>query len=258
MKTIIITQDEPFFIPRIIKHIYYSRPEDVKAIVVIPSESNLISNLKRQLILLGFYTFMFQLFQYISIHFSDKIYYHRKQYNKLNNIELFSLAKHIKYYQVTNINNPSFLDGLEKHQPDVIVSISAPQVFRERLLNIPKYGCINMHGSFLPNYRGLLPSFWQLYYNEEEAGVTVHRMASKIDNGNILKQKYFPIRKGETMYSLIMRSKMIGVRLLLKTMWEMANNQLCEKINVVEKGSYYSYPTRAEIKDFRRRGLSFR
>ncbi|MGZ7367589.1 formyltransferase family protein, partial [Streptococcus pyogenes] len=67
-------------------------------------------------------------------------------------------------------NAPAFLARLRAHAPDVIVSFSASQVFRKELLRLPAKGCINLHCSLLPHYRGLLPSFWVLFHGEPRSG----------------------------------------------------------------------------------------
>ena len=101
---------------------------------------------------------------------------------------------------------------------DVIVSFSAPVVFRQNLLGLPKYGCINLHCSLLPLYSGIMPSFWVLFYKESYTGATIHMMDTKIDNGDILAQKRVEIYEDDSMFEIIRRTKGVGGRLMVDTL----------------------------------------
>ena len=90
----------------------------------------------------------------------------------------------IPFRVITNSNDPAYVQHIRELQPDLIISYSAPQVIRDELLGVPKYGVINVHGALLPDYRGLLPSFWYLYKDEKLGGATVHYMSAKIDDGD--------------------------------------------------------------------------
>ena len=99
-----------------------------------------------------------------------------------------------EYEVMKDPNAQSSIAWLSDRQLDLVVSYSAPCVFRTQLLDLPKFGCINLHCSLLPKYTGLLPSFWTLYEKTTTLGATVHKMDSQIDNGAILGQVVVPGR----------------------------------------------------------------
>ncbi|WP_228439995.1 methionyl-tRNA formyltransferase [Chryseobacterium phocaeense] len=160
----------------------------------------------------------------------------------------------IKFQRIKNPNAAAFLEEIKALQPDVIVSYSAPVVFKEALLKIPKHGCINLHCSFLPSYAGVMPSFWTLYKKEKTTGATVHYMDTKIDNGAILNQKEIEISENETMFSLIVKSKEIGGNLMCETIRQIQNSTVNVKENFAEKGSYFTWPTIEQFQDFTKNG----
>lgn len=153
-------------------------------------------------------------------------------------------------------NAPAFVERLRTHAPDVVVSFSAPQVFRRELLALPRLGCVNLHCSLLPHYRGLLPSFWVLYHGEPRSGATVHLMDAEIDNGGILAQVEVDIRGLRTMSDVLDATKRAGGELMVETLRRMRAGPLPVLPNPVEAGSYFTWPTEAEARAFRGKGLS--
>jgi methionyl-tRNA formyltransferase len=137
---------------------------------------------------------------------------------------------------------------------DLIVSFSAPIVFRESLLSLPRHGCINLHCSLLPRYAGLLPSFWVLYHREQETGATVHYMDSRIDNGGILGQELVSIEPGATMLDVIRRTKRIGGDLMARVVQAVASGTASVRENRQEDGSYFGWPSIDQMQQFRRQG----
>jgi len=99
-------------------------------------------------------------------------------------------------------------------QPDVIVSVSCPQIFKLDLIDIPKKACLNVHGALLRNYRGMMPSFWMLANGEKEAGVSVHFIEERLDAGDVCGQTRFEILAGESLDMFLRRSKRFAADLL--------------------------------------------
>jgi folate-dependent phosphoribosylglycinamide formyltransferase PurN len=160
----------------------------------------------------------------------------------------------IPYKTVRNANDEAFVEHLKSLDLDLIISFSCPTVFNERLLQVARLGCINLHCSYLPNYAGLLPSFWVLYHGEGDTGATVHYMDDKIDNGGILNQCRVSIDPGMTMFQLIRKTKAAGGELMVRTIKQLMNGEVQVKSNPVEKGTYFSWPTIKQMREFRRRG----
>jgi methionyl-tRNA formyltransferase len=160
----------------------------------------------------------------------------------------------IPYAVERNANAPALLDRLERYGLDVVVSFSAPQVFRERLLRLPRLGCINLHCSLLPAYRGLLPSFWVLYHDEAESGATVHLMDAEIDNGGILKQARVDIGGMRTMDQVLSATKRAGGDVMLETLRELRRGPVEPLPNLSDEGGYFTWPTAEQARAFRRAG----
>ena len=90
-------------------------------------------------------------------------------------------------------NNTEMLDLLRSLRPDLIIVVAYGQILRQELLDIPKHGCINVHASLLPKYRGAAPIQWAVLNGEQETGVTTQQMDAGIDTGDILLQAKTPI-----------------------------------------------------------------
>lgn len=160
----------------------------------------------------------------------------------------------IQVIHETAINAKSFLDRLEEMNPDLIISVAAPVIFKKDLIEFPKHGCINIHHAPLPNYRGMMPNFWQLYHGEKSVWITIHEINPGIDEGRIIMQKGVDIIPGETLDSLIKRTKKIGAHMIIEAINLIKYGKVDYKENPVNEGSYFSFPTREDVKEFKRRG----
>src|SRR5579872_6645325 len=99
----------------------------------------------------------------------------------------------VKYAGVPDVNAPDFLDQLRREEPDVLISVSCPQIFRAPLIQLPPKGILNIHGAILPHYRGVMPGFWMLANGEKQAGVSIYFVNEKIDAGSLCAQRAFNI-----------------------------------------------------------------
>ncbi len=161
------------------------------------------------------------------------------------------------YLVVPNINAVSFVNHVRKLQPDLIISYSAPQIVKTELLNIPRFGIINVHGALLPNYRGCMPSFWYLYNGEKIGGATVHLMSSDIDDGDICLQESIDISDCDSMFKLIKKTKLLGGKLIVEAIKQFSLGTIETRHNNTSEGSYFSWPTKEHAKIFRDNGLKF-
>lgn len=155
----------------------------------------------------------------------------------------------------SSANAPALLERLRGYELDAVVSFSAPQVFKEELLRLPRHGCFNLHCSLLPHYRGLLPSFWVLFHGEPFSGATVHRMDAEIDNGGILKQARVDIRGMRSMDEVLSATKRAGGELMVEALRDLARGRLEERPNPVDEGAYFTWPTDEQAREFRAKGL---
>lgn len=160
--------------------------------------------------------------------------------------------------QPEDINDPEFAATLRRLEPDLIISVSCPQIFRKDLLRLPPLGCINVHSSLLPNYRGMLPTFWAMAGAEDETGVTVHYMSEGVDGGDILVQKKVPITTEDTLHSLMRKCKEAAADAVVETIGRFKDRAVVALPNRVEEGAYFSFPSRDDVARFRSLGRRLR
>ena len=128
-----------------------------------------------------------------------------------------AVENNIKVYQPTKVRDGEFVEILKEYEPDVIVVVAFGQILSEDILNIPKYGCINVHGSILPKYRGAAPIQWSIINGEEFGGVTTMYMAKGLDSGDMILKAEEKIKDDDTYGTLYDRLSYIGADLLIKT-----------------------------------------
>jgi methionyl-tRNA formyltransferase len=157
-----------------------------------------------------------------------------------------------------NVNSPEFLQALRELEPDLVVSVSCPQIFGNELLQLPRLGCVNVHSALLPHYRGMLPTFWVLAKGEQRTGVTVHYMSPGIDGGDIILQRQVPIRSEETLRSLMRACKVAAADTILETVERFRDGSVLPSPNPPDEGSYFSFPSREDVALFRGRGRALR
>jgi len=157
------------------------------------------------------------------------------------------------YRRVENVNSGEFLAYLRDQGTDVVLSVSCPQLFKTDLINLPQLGCLNLHGADLPNYRGLLPSFWMLADNLDEAAVTIFFVADGIDCGDAAGKRRFPIYPDDTLHSFLVRAKRESSDLALEVLDRLEAGTVT-RTPLEGEGSYFSFPKRADYLRFRRAG----
>ncbi|HEX3077660.1 MAG TPA: methionyl-tRNA formyltransferase, partial [Lachnospiraceae bacterium] len=129
----------------------------------------------------------------------------------------------IPVYQPVKVKEASFLEELTRMQPDIIVVIAFGQILSKAVLDLPKYGCINVHASLLPKYRGSAPIQWTIIDGEKVTGVTTMFMDVGIDTGDMLKKVEVPIEDDETGQTLHDKLSVAGAKLLVETLVELQN-----------------------------------
>ncbi|MCC8065739.1 MAG: methionyl-tRNA formyltransferase [Clostridiales bacterium] len=129
----------------------------------------------------------------------------------------------IPVYQPVKIREPKWLEVLEELRPDVIVVVAFGQIIPRTILDLPEYGCINVHASLLPKYRGAAPIQWAVINGERESGVTTMRMDAGLDTGDMILKATVPLAKDETGGSLFDKLSEVGAKLLLETLDALEN-----------------------------------
>ncbi|WP_312443616.1 methionyl-tRNA formyltransferase [Lacrimispora sp.] len=120
-------------------------------------------------------------------------------------------------YQPIKARDPEFVKILTDLAPELIVVIAFGQILPKTILDIPKYGCVNIHASLLPKYRGASPIQYAVINGEKESGVTIMMMAETLDTGDMLDQEAVVLDEKETFGSLHDKLSSLGSRLILKT-----------------------------------------
>jgi methionyl-tRNA formyltransferase len=164
-----------------------------------------------------------------------------------------SLRIHHGY--IGNPNREKHLSQISALSPDLIVSVACPYRLKQELLTLPPRGCINIHHGPLPRYKGMMPTFWQMFHGEPRVGLTIHAMDEQLDGGKILLREYHEILGGETLDALIRRTKRLGAHRLAIVLEQIAANRQTAQRTEDEDTSYFGFPTLVEIKEFLRRGL---
>lgn len=140
-------------------------------------------------------------------------------------VKQFALDNGIeKIYQPEKIKDEEFIKILEDLNADLFVVVAYGQILSEQVLNIPKYGCINVHGSLLPKYRGAAPIQWSIINGEEKTGVTIMYMEKGLDSGDMILKDEIIIEKNETYKTLHDKMSIVGA------------NALIEAIKLIETG----------------------
>ena len=138
-------------------------------------------------------------------------------------------------------------------KPDLLVSILGNEIFRKPIINLAPLGCINLHTSLLPKYRGLIPTFWVLKNNEKYTGASVFFVDEGIDSGDIIIQRKIEI-KNKTQQELIEISKKIGMELIAESITMIKNNNVRVFDNDNSKMTYYSFPKKYDVQEFLKSG----
>lgn len=257
LRIIVLTQDDSFVIPGNIRLLCDLEQVELVAVAKIAASAKGSMVSKKMLFFQGFGVIQTAKMALLSIINTiadtfDCVFLYKLGFMKSLPAAASSCGS--EYKILSDPNSAESVGWLKSLNPDLLISFSAPCVFKAELLQLPKYGCINLHCSLLPAYAGLLPSFWTLYENAEQLGATVHKMDDKIDNGAILGQVEVPIPPNPTMFSVIKATKWAGGMLMVSVIKEILNGTSLERVNSIEAGSYYSWPTVKQIKDFRLRG----
>lgn len=121
-------------------------------------------------------------------------------------------------YQPAKVRDPEFIQVLEQIMPDIIVVAAFGQIIPKVILDLPRFGCINIHASLLPKYRGAAPIQQAVIDGEKESGVTIQRMGTGIDTGDMISKVVVPLAQDETGGSLFDKLADAGAELLLKTL----------------------------------------
>lgn len=138
-------------------------------------------------------------------------------------VKELALSYNLPVYQPEKAKNPEFIELIRGINPEAIVVVAFGQILSKALLDIPKYGCINVHASLLPKYRGAAPIQWAVIDGQEESGVTTMLMDVGVDTGDMLLKSVRKLDAKETGGSLFDKLSKDGADLIVKTLEAIAN-----------------------------------
>ena len=133
-------------------------------------------------------------------------------------VKRLAQGRQIEVIQPKRLKEKAALETLERWQPDLIVVAAFGQILRKDVLELPPHGCINVHASLLPRWRGAAPIQAAILAGDAQSGITIMRMDAGLDTGPILSQKAVPLAPDETAGSLSAKLAQLGADLLLETL----------------------------------------
>jgi methionyl-tRNA formyltransferase len=256
MRISIFTQDERVYLPGSVATLVETMPEKITSIILSPPMSThggAIPGLVKHLpvfgvkgtLVMGWRTIFARIGPLLGLKPPGRKYWSIYEVGKKFDVPTF---------YVENVNSDEMNRILDAHPADILVSVSCPQILRAQLLRRFAHGGINVHSAPLPKYRGLMPGFWILQQDETETAVTVHDLAERLDNGEILLQETISVTKDDTWDSLIRKTKEAAGHALVKAIGQIEAGTVQRSPNRDEESTYFSFPTWSDARLFRRRG----
>ena len=154
---------------------------------------------------------------------------------------------------LASINDPAYLRTLPLRGIDVLLSVAAPEIFRSNALTAAPLA-LNVHCGKLPQYRGMMPTFWALHGGEQEITITVHTMAAQIDRGDVLAEYPVSVRPEDTAFDLAVRAKEVAGRAVARLLSRLQSEPVpARAMNPVQQ-RYFRFPTRQHALELRAAG----
>lgn len=141
-------------------------------------------------------------------------------------VKAWAAAHGLPVWQPKKIKEEEFTKFLEEQKPELMVVVAFGQILSQRILDIPKYGCINVHGSLLPRYRGAAPMQWCVINGEKKTGITTMFMDAGLDTGDMLLKEEFPIGPDTTLEEVHDGLMNLGAKVLLATLEQLSDGTL--------------------------------
>ena len=245
MKIVFLTTEDPIYLPDFFEAVLGERGRDTQAVYVVPPLYKDQTTLQAAVR----YVRTFGLEGLVGL--GPRVLGAKL---RRRSIESVCRRKGVRCEEAQDVNAEGFLGELRVLDPDVIVSVSCPQIFRQSLIELPRKGILNIHGAILPQYRGVMPSFWMLANGEKQAGVSIYFVNEQIDAGDLCGQRVFDIRPDDTLDGFLRRSKTIAAELLLEVLERLEQGTLGRTPLDLSDGSYYSWPDKEAVKSFRAAG----
>ena len=253
MRIVIITQNEPFYLTKSLRYLLNILPEHSEVVGCVVADvspfgkkESFFTKAKNTYNIFGLKFFTYYSFKYL-----------KSKVNPKNNISNFLKSSLIPIIILDEpINKLKSVNKIKSFQPDLLVSILGNQIFKSPILNLAPKGCINLHTALLPQYRGLMPTFWVMKNNEKKTGVSVFFVDEGIDSGPIIVQTEVEIGD-RTQEELITHTKKIGMEAIARSIDLIQKDEVKLIKNDPLKKTYFSFPTRQDVIEFRKNGKKF-
>jgi methionyl-tRNA formyltransferase len=151
-----------------------------------------------------------------------------------------AVAHNIEVMQPTKVRLPEYVDKLKEYNADVFVVCAFGQILSKEILDMPRLGCINIHASLLPKYRGAAPIQWSILNGDEKTGVTIMQMDEGLDTGNMIIQKEIEIAPDETGESLFDKLSMLGADMISEVLAKEPSGDRYESTPQGEGDGFYA------------------
>ncbi len=253
MKVVLLTQDDPFYLGKNLDYLLSKMPSHSEIVGCVIFDVSPFG--KKE-------TFLEKAFKTVRVF--GCLFFVRYAIKFVYN-KLFSKYKVRKVLQRNDIpiieidesiNSERSLEKLMFYKPDLLVSVAGNQIFKKPLIELAPKGCLNLHSALLPKYRGLLPSFWVMRFNEEKTGVSVFFVDEGIDSGPIIVQEEMVIGN-LTQSQLIEKTKIMGMDAIVKAICKIEMNDIDLIDNPDSESTYFTFPTRQDVSAFRLAGKKF-
>lgn len=161
---------------------------------------------------------------------------------RLKSIQHYAKKNGIPIYHTQDINDDAGVAYLQSLTPDILLSAYFNQRIKATILSLPKQGCLNIHPSLLPAYRGVDPVFYAMLRSETNVGVTLHRLDEEFDTGNIIEQQPYSRELHRSLFYYYSQLFVIGS--------ELATTQITEGKEQREHEGYDSWPSKEDLRLF--------
>ncbi|MES2961904.1 MAG: formyl transferase [Pseudomonadota bacterium] len=166
-----------------------------------------------------------------------------------NGVDEFYQDKKTTTY--ANVNSEEALRDFKKFAPDLILSIRFGQIFKSGLINIPRFGVLNLHSGKLPDYRGVMASFWGILNGEKKLGATLHYILDgTIDTGDVVGFAESEINWDKSLVWNINRIYHNSCGLIAEALKKIETGERLEKLKQVGAGNYFTYPKENDVAEF--------
>lgn len=153
--------------------------------------------------------------------------------------------------ELNNINTNPELNVFKASEPDLVISIRYGVILKNEVISVPRYGVINLHSGLLPNYRGVMATFWALLNGETEIGSTLHFINdSNIDTGDIIATSSMSIEKKKSYLWHVLALYKGGCELIIDNVEKLEKNEKIQTLPQPLEGNYYSFPQEVDLQSF--------